>query len=299
MIRRRLAQDAAGLGTHSTDLEQSVTIEAGNSLHRRIKSWLVLQRLYAPLTSALRTQLEEADTSAVPPWQIPLLLPSHSAAARKCYDRRLVRYEFQFRVAQAEMALRALRALLLYKSHMLISRKGNVSGTVAITRSSALIQDIANRVGVEVKRYQKAREILQDLWPYLKTGSIRALGDSAEWEKVIHPLHDSDVVTITSLDGINLGEGDKALSWIWTAAGTGQDMSEVAHNGMYPTFALSCGHIFIDSQLFESNSAERVHEHSAGRKSASLSPQRWAVWSSFSRGTPQDGSSERRLLRRG
>lgn len=246
----------------------------------------MLQRLYAPLTSALRTQMEESDTTALPSWQIPLLLPSHSAATRKCYDRRLVRYEFQFRVAQAETALRTLRSLLLYKSHMLASRKTNVSGTVAITRSSALIQDIANRIGVEVKRYRKAREILHTLWPYIKTGSVRALGDAAGWEEVLHPLLDSDIVSITSLDGVNLGEGDKSLSWIWTAAGTGQDMTEVAHNGAFELPFVLLSSILMTFKLSASSSAERVHKRNGGRRNASSLPRRWSASSSFSRGTP-------------
>lgn len=231
----------AGLGAYATDRDQSSALEEGNSLHRRIESWLSLQRLYAPRTSAIRAQSAESDTSTLPPWQIPLLLPSSSADARKCYDLRLIRYEFQFRIAQAETALGSIRSLLLYKSHMLASRKTHVSGTVAITRSSALIQDIANRVTIEVQRYRKVRGNIQDLWAQVKLGSMRALGSGAQWEKALHPLLDSDVVSVTSLDGVNLGEGDKALTWIWTAAGTGQDMSDVANNGLFPSNSLLHG----------------------------------------------------------
>lgn len=236
----------AGLGLHSTDRDRSTKVERGNGLHRRIEGWLTLQRLYAPKISLIRAESDDRDTSVLPPYQIPLLLPSSSVAARKCYDRRLLRFEFQFRVAEAETALKTIRGLLLYKAHMLNSKKEYAAGTVMMTRSNTLIQEIAAKIEVEVKHYRSSYSALQSLWEVLKTGSMRQLGDEAQWESVLHPLLDSDVVPITSLDGVFLGEGDKMLTWIWTVAGTGQDLNEVAHTGTLAQFSLRYFGLIID-----------------------------------------------------
>lgn len=228
-IRRRLAKNVASLGTHSTDRDRSEKLENSNALHRRIEGWLTLQRLYAPKTSALRAECEDRDASALPPFQIPLFLPSTSTATLKCYDRRLLRYELQYRVADAEMALKSIRGLLLYKAHMLNSKREYASGTVMMTRSNKLIQEIAGKIDFEVKRYRDTYSALNRLWDVLKTGSMRQLAEVANWQQVLHPH--SDVAGVTSLDGAFFGEGDKVLTWIWTVAGTAQDINEVANTG--------------------------------------------------------------------
>lgn len=232
--RRRLEKDVSGLGAHSTDRERSSKLEKGNSLHRRIDGFLALQRLYSPKASALRAESEERDSSALAPWAIPLLLPSDTKDTLKCYDLRLTRYEFQYRVAQAETSLRSIRNLLLYKAHMLNSKKMYSSGTVAMTRSNVLIQDIANSIAFEVARYRNVYERLGRLWERVQTGSMRKLKSEAQWHRVLHPLLDCDLVPPTSLDGGGLGEGDKVLTWIWTVGGTGQDLNEVANDGEFP-----------------------------------------------------------------
>lgn len=231
-LQRRTAAEASGLGPHSTDFDRSTVLERGNALYRRIEAWITLQRLYAPKSALLRGASDDRDTSTLSPWSIPLYLPSDSLETMDCYDLRLARYEFQFRIAQAESALKSLRGLLLYQAHMLNSKKAYTSGTTANTRSNSLIQDISDRISIDVEKYKKIRIRLTRLWGKLKLGDLTELKDEANWEHVLLELKPEDVAGVTSMEQLGLGEGDKTLTWIWTVAGTGHDTSEVANTAL-------------------------------------------------------------------
>ncbi|KAF6746229.1 hypothetical protein DFP72DRAFT_823348 [Ephemerocybe angulata] len=229
--QRRLQKDAASLTSGSTDLERSTVLERGNALYRRIEGWVALQRLYAPKGARLRDDSEDRDTSVLSPWSISLHLPSDSATTLKCYDRRLVRYEFHFRIAQAETTLKSLRGLLLYQSHMANSKAAYASGTEANTRSNTLLQEISDRIATDVSKYRKCRERLCRLWASLADGPMTDFEAEKNWERILLPLEDADVASVTSLQFDGFGEGDRGLTWIWTVAGTGHDLTDIANTG--------------------------------------------------------------------
>lgn len=55
------------------------------------------------------------------------------------------------------------------------------------------------------------------------------------WQKVLKPLLDDDITSLTSMDDrvVQQGsEGRKKLSWIWRIHGTGQDVDEATHAGV-------------------------------------------------------------------
>ncbi|KAF6764603.1 hypothetical protein DFP72DRAFT_986468 [Ephemerocybe angulata] len=215
------------------ELEEAHTVlERGNALFRRIEAWTTLQRLYAPKSALLRADADDRDSFTLSPWKIPLGLPSDNISTMACYDLRLIRYEFQFRIAQAESTLKSLRGLLLYQAHMLNSKKAYSSGTTANTRSNSVIQEVANRINIDVEKYRKIRIRLTLLWSSLKKGPLTGLEKEAGWEKVLLELKAEDVVGVTSMDQLGLGEGEKSLTWIWTVAGTGHDTSEVANTAL-------------------------------------------------------------------
>ncbi|KAF6759469.1 hypothetical protein DFP72DRAFT_1063837 [Ephemerocybe angulata] len=235
-LQHRVEKEAGGLTSGSTDFDRSIVLERGNALYHWVEAWVTLQRLYAPKSALLRVESEDRDVSTLSPWTIPLYLPSDSNNMLACYDRRLIRYEFQFRIAQAESTLKTLRGLLLYQAHMVNSKKAYTSGTIANTRSNVLIQDVADRINIEVEKYKKVRIHLTQLWSSLKKGSLADLKSEADWESVLLELKPEDVAGVTSMEQIGLGEGDKTLTWIWTVAGTGHETSEVVNTALQIEF---------------------------------------------------------------
>lgn len=127
--------------------------------------------------------------------------------------RRLVRYEFNLRKAQAEATLSELRGALLHRSKLTQSKAKYASGTVHITRSNRLIQDVYQRVRNLAKKYGVIRKALVSLGKVL---------EETAWEARYPQLQDADLKGPTSLDVDQFGDGKKKLTWIWKVKGAGK-----------------------------------------------------------------------------
>ncbi|KAF8814361.1 hypothetical protein BYT27DRAFT_7219865 [Phlegmacium glaucopus] len=198
-LQRRHALDVAKLGEHSTSLQQVKVVERSTSLKRKIDAWIEVQHLYMPAIALLRAHAD-CEGGGRPPAveNIELFLPSAIVGVCVC-EPHLLKYEWQFRYAQAEGSLDDLRGLLLMRS---------------------MINTLLNRLEARIRRtsmkYRKIQEALVALSvPLLETS----------WTKVLQVLNDSDITGLTSMDDSG-SEGRKRLTWIWNVQGIGADADE-------------------------------------------------------------------------
>lgn len=205
-------------------------MERGNALGRKIDSWIEVQHSYMPLVAPHRRRRDESEGEEDPTHARPLFLPSEICTIMTC-PRRLVRFEFNLRKAQAEATLADLRGALLHRSKLIQSKAKYASGTVHITRSNRLIQDVYNRVRKIGKKYRVIHQALSALGKVLKDDG---------WEGKYPQLLDSDIQGPTSLDVDQFGDGKKKLTWIWKVKGAGKvgpvtketDVDEATQLGM-------------------------------------------------------------------
>jgi hypothetical protein len=111
-FRRRLRDEAAGLGLHSTPLQKAKVQEKCNSLERRITAWYLVQAIYIPSAKQHRT----LDASRRPPGSskphvcnLKLYLPSDIGNSGHV-KTSLHENEWKLREAQAKDALNALQS---------------------------------------------------------------------------------------------------------------------------------------------------------------------------------------------
>lgn len=161
--------------------------------------------------------MDEEEGEEVAAHSKPLFLPSGALARHVVCSRRLVRTEFQLRLAQAQATLNELRGVLLHRSRLLQSKAKYASGTEHMTRSNKLIQDVYARANNLSKKYNHIRGALVVLGSELK---------ETRWADVYLPLTDADVKGPTSMDTEMWGEGHKTLTWIWKVQGVGSNMDD-------------------------------------------------------------------------
>lgn len=229
--------------------ERAKGVEQGVALRARVNGWITVQVNFAPGTVAVRQSLSEAlntnDASEIPAWSIPLCLPS-DPGANEHYTHRARRYEFKYRIAQAETSLQDLRNALIYEAHMRRSKEKYSSGTEQTTHSVQVLKDMSARVNLEVERYQHVRRRLVLLWEHIK--DAEDVEEHGGWWDILQILEDNHITGPTWLDDERIGEGGKMLSWIWTVPGTGSNSKQVALAGMYYSiFPQHCPDITIPS----------------------------------------------------
>lgn len=212
-------------------MDKAKNIERENALGRKIDSWVQVQHSYMPLVAPHRKRRDEGDGEEDMAHTRPLFLPSEICEIFAC-PRRLVRFEFNLRRAQAAATLAELRGALLHRSKLQQSKAKYAKGTVHITRSNRLIQDVYARVRTIAKKYTTIQTVLGSLG--------RILGETG-WEAKYPRLLDSDLQGPTSLDVDQFGDGKKKLTWIWRVEGAGKvgpvtketDLDEATQIGMF------------------------------------------------------------------
>ncbi|KAJ7825807.1 hypothetical protein B0H14DRAFT_3088537 [Mycena olivaceomarginata] len=226
----------------ATALQRSRTLLLG-----KVKALHDIQDNYMP---GLRTWITQ-QTPALPtgsnatPEKIPIYLPSSipANARQSVCVSALVEQEDALRDAQADEALRELRAGLRTRTFAHRFKRKNVSGQGAWTKSRELLDGIEDRIRSAAARYRTAREALFSLrgpgsWEnklqVLKKEDIRgmserALNDEEKEEnrkaRLLAGLSEGvngedvdaygDPVELTVLFNLETGEGRRTLSWIW------------------------------------------------------------------------------------
>lgn len=213
--RRRLALDVKGKPT-KTNHEQSKIDQRSDALLRKIGAWIEIQNLYMTSVAPHRRLRDESDGEEDEAHTLPLFLPSSCPHLSIKCSRRLLRYEFQLRLAQAQATLNDLRGTLLRRSRLVQSKAKYGSGTVQITRSNKLIQEVYARANEQAKKYNHIRACLEVLGKAL---------DEQRWSAVFLPLADSDLKGPTAMDVEIWGEGKKTLTWIWKVQGMSTDVN--------------------------------------------------------------------------
>lgn len=216
--------DVAKLGERPTSLQQAKVVERSTSLRRKIDAWIEVQHLYMPAIALLRARADCEGGGRPPAVQnIELFLPSETVGICVC-DPHLLRYEWQFRYAQAETSLDDLRGLLLMRSMMYKSKDRYSRGQRQQTRSNTLLNRLEARIRYTSTKYRSIREALVAL-------SVPLL--EVSWTKVLQVLNDSDIAGLTSMDDSG-SEGRKKLTWIWNVQGTGADADENTQASEFP-----------------------------------------------------------------
>ncbi|KAF6763520.1 hypothetical protein DFP72DRAFT_986476 [Ephemerocybe angulata] len=236
-IRLALAEeDKAALGrgedipVHS-DVTASMFILQGLEIEesqRKYTAWIALQDLYMPgIASYRKSQVEEGAASETVQ-RLPLYLPSDIIALLPI-PARLARYEFRFRLAQADTALTELRAHLILRSQMYHSKKIFTHGTHAITRSHSLLQDVEKKIRNDAALYIAVRKRLLTLGGFLQDSS---------WEAMFLPLEQSDIRGMTADDDAGkdrkkdketgMGDGRRSMTWIWRTGDIGDSLDDAS-----------------------------------------------------------------------
>ena len=214
MIRFRLRTDKNKLGAHSTSFQRSKIVEWKNGLRRRIDAWIEIQQLYMPNVAALRAREDhEGGGEPVDSPHIKLFLPSTLVTFGVRSDRRLLKYEWRLRFAQALDLLGELRRLLLLSSQLFKSKDRHVRGQRMLTRSQSLINSVSNKIKACTLRYREIHAALHVLAkPLLET----------TWTTTLQPLLDDDVRAISVAQADIMGKGRQSISWIWRTTSAAQ-----------------------------------------------------------------------------
>lgn len=209
-----LAQEVEKLGLHATDLQKAKVLERSNSLKRKFDAWITIQHLYLPFVALLRSRDDSSSTSPVAVQDLKLFLPSQVTFPRDATGViHFMRYEWDFRYAQAQETLNDLRGLLLLHSHMLKSRDRYVRGQHQLTRSTKLLARVDEKLKMTATKYRRIRSALDNL-----SSAVLVV----DWQNELRPLTDNDITGLTCMDD-SRSEGRKKLSWIWKVHGTGAD----------------------------------------------------------------------------
>lgn len=221
--RFRLRKDSKALGPHSTSLQRTKIMQRANSLQRRIEAWSEIQHLYMPGAAVLRRRADqEGGGDLVEPADIDLLLPSEVIGRVAC-DRRLQRYEWRLRQAQAHDLLHDIRRHLLIRTQLYKSKDLHSRGQRHQTKSITALNSIQSRVDDGVARYRQTRRALVNLAGVLLETS---------WENTLRPLADEDVRGLDVGQDEETSEGRRVLSWIWRTEGVGDGGAEDSTSGM-------------------------------------------------------------------
>lgn len=250
--RIRLKADAKALDSSATALQLSKIEERKNALRQKLKAWTDIQRVYMPAVSVSRAHDEQATADKpkeIPPWKIPLYLPS-SLARRFRTDPKLIAYEFRLRTAQCFEALDELRRHLRLRSHMMNHKDRQVTGQRDSTRSRTLLSRTQVKVNASAAKYNRAHVALY---------AISHISDDVGVPDArLRELHTEDIrgffddtdkkvkAQKTKKEKLGLGQGQKTTSWIWKVVGTVHDTGDEAlQECAYFSLILYSAHIFI------------------------------------------------------
>lgn len=238
-------------------------------LHKKIKPLLAkitrfteLQATHMPSLATARPDVLSnapvltADTALTYPIVLPSSLPAATRAA--VCSPELVTIEDDFRNADLFEALDDLRHALRMRSSYNRDKVKNITGQIRNTRAREKQLAVDEEVKDAAYRYRDARRSLMQL---------RGEGD---WEKVLRPLLDSDIVGLNeraltreelaenervrvmggtaSDDSVALtgavytGEGRRTLSWIWYAEGVDLSSADVDDPGLRDGESLRATH---------------------------------------------------------
>jgi hypothetical protein len=210
-FRRRLRANAAALSSHATDAQKTKVYTQGNTLQRKIDSWMQIQALYIPVVAPLRfAQTSQSQCNEPKKVEdLELWLPSSLGTAHVC-DSKLQELEWDLRYAQANDALNEVRQSIRLFSHLNLFKRTHIRGQQASTRARTTL-DLANARKLASKaKYDKAREALSELGPILgKVG----------WEDMLRVLHVTDMRPLGDI-AHGQTEGTRDISWIWKSPGS-------------------------------------------------------------------------------
>jgi hypothetical protein len=230
----------------ATTLQRSRTL-----LLAKVKALHDVQDTYMPgLRTWITQQMPVLPTgSDTKPESIPIYLPSSLPANDRqavCVSS-LVEQEEALRNAQANVALRQLRAGLRTRVFAHKFKRKHLGGQGAYTKTRELVDGIENRIRSAAVRYRAARaallalrgpgpweQVLQDLKPTdIRGMNERALNDEEKEDNrkahLLAGLPDhltgeeineyGEPVELTTLFNLETGEGRRNLSWIWYSGG--------------------------------------------------------------------------------
>jgi hypothetical protein len=186
-------------------------LDKRNILQRRIDSWQLIQDVYMPGISELRTQALLDKPS--PPESIPLYLPSSVPSVLRSNFSSLTEKEARIRIAQAEDALSELRRLLRITMglwHYKFTQVGpsQRSGT----RARSLINRFKDKIFNCAESYRSARNALLSLDP------------SGTWIMRFHELKPEDIRAPGKEDDEQ--EGNRSISWIWLTSSENHKLAD-------------------------------------------------------------------------
>ncbi|KAF8127927.1 hypothetical protein EV363DRAFT_1077516, partial [Boletus edulis] len=220
--QRRLRQDKAGLGIHSTDNRNARVVQHSNDLQRRIDTWTKLQHLFLPLLAVEREKGAADSDTFIPPESYKLWLPSEIGGSFPC-DERLQRIEWKLRYAQASDALHSLRSNLRAQSCILKFKDRNLRGQGANMRARNTLKAVEARTDAAANRYDDARKALVKLAPLLCKSNT--------WQTILRQLNRQDIRAMSDLVWGET-EGTRKLSWIWYVDGAAESTDEGALEDM-------------------------------------------------------------------
>ncbi|TDL14222.1 hypothetical protein BD410DRAFT_809909 [Rickenella mellea] len=205
-----------------TSLQVAKLQERRTLLHRRIESWQEIQAVYIPCVVQIRRSIAQLLPSSTRPEEaedIPLYLPSDVIGRGTC-DLDLQQKEWQLRFAQANEALASLRNDLRFWSYLYKDKDRQSTGQGPNTRAQSLINRASAKAKYSASIYRTARAALVKLG----TGP-----DGRQWETGLQPLLEQDLRNVNE-GTIGQTEGNKSISWIWTAPGI-RDAIETTGDG--------------------------------------------------------------------
>ncbi|KAF8884033.1 hypothetical protein BD779DRAFT_1538459 [Infundibulicybe gibba] len=212
-MQQRMKEDIHSLSSGSTDLQRSKVVERSNRLRRRIEAWMEVQVLYMPMVSRLRAAMDcQGGEDPVEVYDIDLMLPS-AVSGRIKVERRLMRFEWRLRYAQAHDNLHQMCRHLLLRTHMFRFKQRYEHGQQQHTRSLGAIKSLQAKIDADATRYRKNHAALSQL-----ATTLHPVG----WESSLSPLHDSDIRALNSAEREGTTEGRRTMSWIWRAEGAGE-----------------------------------------------------------------------------
>ncbi|KAF8868051.1 hypothetical protein BD779DRAFT_1462555, partial [Infundibulicybe gibba] len=212
-MQYRLKEDIHSLNSGSMDLQRSKVVKRSNRLRRHIEAWIEVQVLYMPMVSRLQAAMDhQGGEDPVEVYDLDLMLPS-AVSGRIKVERRLMRFEWRLRYAQAHDNLHQMRRHLLLRTHMFQFKQRYGHGQQQHTRSLGAIKSLQAKINADATRYHKNHTALSQL-----ATTLHPVG----WESSLSPLHDSDIRALNSAEREGTTEGQRTMSWIWRAEGAGE-----------------------------------------------------------------------------
>ncbi|KAL0567251.1 hypothetical protein V5O48_014745 [Marasmius crinis-equi] len=226
--QRRLIQDIKE-HSFSTVSQQSALLDERGKIQRSIARFRSLQKVYTP--AALTASTPNPTTPTATAEAISLLLPSSLPPAIRNLPemRSWVQMEIDFRHAQLQTSLQAIRTQLFVQNRLYSQQSLHVRGQRGLTRAKA-VEDRCKRKLLDHK--QKYRAAWLALLALL--GSRDLIGHKWLADTDVVGLHDVDTAAVKNPrkrkknqhkpeDLILEGESRRKLSWIWTGVDVSND----------------------------------------------------------------------------